>query len=72
MTAEDVARAADEAREHERDIAGDALDSYRAEEWLRTAEVEHQEWQRISSLMKQTGIETYDPEKDPEARKTDS
>jgi hypothetical protein len=72
MTTKDVARAADEAREHERDIAGDALDSYRAEEWLRTAEVEHQEWQRISSLMKQTGIETYDPEKDPEARKTDS
>ncbi|MGW8558152.1 hypothetical protein [Streptomyces tubercidicus] len=65
LTAEDVARAADEAQENERRIAGNALDSYQVEELLRAAEVEHREWQRISSLMNETGIETYDPEKDP-------
>ncbi len=72
LSADDVDRAADEAQEHERDIAGQALDSYRAEQRLRTAEVEHQEWRRISSLMAETGMGTYDPSKDPEGAQADS
>ncbi|MEU5241639.1 hypothetical protein ACH4UR_35610 [Streptomyces lydicus] len=71
MTAEDIAHASDEAQEHQRDVAGRALDSYRAEQWLRVAEVEHREWCRISALMTQTGMETYAPGSDPEATTTD-
>lgn len=71
LSADDVDRAADEAQEHERDIAGQALDSYRAEQWLRTAEVEHQEWRRISSLRVETGMGTYDPSQDPEGAEAD-
>jgi hypothetical protein len=66
MTAAGVAQAANAAQERQRDLAGQALDSYEAEEWLRGAEVEHAEWRRISALMRQTGLEAYDPEKDPE------
>ncbi|GAA1924308.1 hypothetical protein [Streptantibioticus ferralitis] len=71
LSADDVDRAADEAQEHERELAGQALDSYQAEEWLRTAEVEHHEWRRISSLMTETGMVTYDPSKDPQGAETD-
>ncbi|WP_438490793.1 hypothetical protein [Streptomyces sp. S186] len=71
LSADEVDRAADEAQEHQRDMAGQALDSYRAEQWLRTAEVEHQEWRRISSLMTETGMGAYDSSKDPEGAETD-
>ncbi|MFJ1845230.1 MULTISPECIES: hypothetical protein [unclassified Streptomyces] len=66
MTVQDVARAAEDAQEYQRDIAGQALDSYRAEEWLRTAEVEHQEWLRISALMTDKSMKTYAPQSDPQ------
>ncbi len=67
MTAQDITRAAADAEEHQRDVAGQALDSYRAEQWLRIAEVQHQEWRRISALMTDTTRKTYAPKSDPEA-----
>ncbi|WP_327228598.1 hypothetical protein OG301_38570 [Streptomyces platensis] len=67
MTAQDITRAAADAKEHQRDVAGQALDSYRAEQWLRIAEVQHQEWRRISALMADTTRKTYAPQSDPEA-----
>ncbi|QIK04777.1 hypothetical protein G7Z12_00520 [Streptomyces sp. ID38640] len=59
--------AAADAKEHQRDVAGQALDSYRAEQWLRIAEVQHQKWRRISALMTDTTRKTYTPKNDPEA-----
>ncbi|MFJ3950925.1 hypothetical protein ACIPXV_12880 [Streptomyces libani] len=67
MTAQDITRAAADAKEHQRDVAGQALDSYRAEQWLRIAEVQHQEWRRISALMTDTTRKTYALQNDPEA-----
>ncbi|UQA91485.1 hypothetical protein [Streptomyces halobius] len=72
MTVQDVTRAAQDAQEHQRDVAGQALDSYRAEQWLRIAEVQHQEWRRISALMTDTAMKTYAPQSDPEAVPPDS
>lgn len=64
--AAEVDRAAGAALEHRRAIAESALDSYRAEGWLRTAEVEYAEWQRIFTLLTETKAEVYDPADDPE------
>lgn len=67
MTASEVARAADDAQERERNIAEQHLDSYQAEERLRIAEAEHAEWRRISSFMTKRRMPTYDPEEDSDS-----
>lgn len=66
MTAEQVGKATDEARIHERDRSRvcETEDDIRA---LGIAVAEHTEWRRIGYVMEEEGLEVYDPEHDPTA-----
>ncbi|MEU0110629.1 hypothetical protein ABZ313_35435 [Streptomyces sp. NPDC006251] len=66
LTLGEVSAAADASQEKERDLAGRALDDYRAEECLRPAEVKHREWRRIEAVMRRRAMTRYLPEDDPE------
>lgn len=71
MTLAEVSAAAEESQEKERKLAGRALDNYRAEECLRSAEAEHAEWRRIEALMGQGAMTSYSPTDDPELSEAD-
>ncbi|MFF7644036.1 hypothetical protein [Streptomyces canus] len=71
MTLPEVSAAAEESQEKERNLAGRALDNYRAEECLRSAEVEHAEWRRIEAVMRQSAMTSYSPKDDPELSEAD-
>lgn len=71
MTLAEVSAAADESQDKERDLAGQALDDYRAEECLRPAEVKHREWRRIEAVMRRDARAVYVPEGDPDLVEAD-
>ncbi|WP_031511427.1 hypothetical protein [Streptomyces megasporus] len=65
-TAEQIEKATDEARIHERDRSRvcETEDDIRA---LGIAVAEHTEWRRLGYVMEEEGLEVYDPERDPTA-----
>ncbi|MFP8945314.1 hypothetical protein ACLIYM_28310 [Streptomyces fenghuangensis] len=66
MTAEQIEKATDEARLHERIRSRlcETEDDIRA---IGIAVAEHTEWRRIGYVMEEEGLAVYDPERDPTA-----
>lgn len=66
MTAEQIEKATDEARMHERIRSRlcETEDDVRA---IGIAVAEHTEWRRIGYVMEEEGLEVYEPERDPTA-----
>ncbi|GAA2448307.1 hypothetical protein [Streptomyces glaucus] len=66
MTLEQIEKATDEARLHERIRSRlcETEDDVRA---IGIAVAEHTEWRRIGYVMEEEGLEVYDPERDPTA-----
>lgn len=66
MTVEQIEKATDEARLHERIRSRlcETEDDVRA---IGIAVAEHTEWRRIGYVMEEEGLEVYDPERDPTA-----
>ncbi|MET9083644.1 hypothetical protein ABZX77_17410 [Streptomyces sp. NPDC004237] len=71
MSLPEVSAATEESQEKERNLAGRALDDYRAEEYLRSAEVKHAEWRRIEAVMRRSPMTSYSPTDDPELSEAD-
>jgi hypothetical protein len=71
MTLAEVTAAAEASQEHERTIAGRALDSYRAEACLPSAQAELGEWRRIEVVMRATAMSCYAPDDDPDLSEAD-
>ncbi|MFJ4190562.1 hypothetical protein [Kitasatospora sp. NPDC089509] len=67
MTGPQIDRAAHRALEQLRRLRDLALMD-RSFDWpARTAEVDHREWERIAGLVREEGLDAYDPRADPDA-----
>ncbi|MDH2412359.1 hypothetical protein ACG5V6_24265 [Streptomyces chitinivorans] len=66
MTVEQIEKATDEARIHER-IRSRLCETEDDVHALGIAVAEHTEWRRLGYVMEEEGLEVYDPERDPTA-----
>ncbi|MFG3229942.1 hypothetical protein ACGF07_34855 [Kitasatospora sp. NPDC048194] len=67
MTPPEIDQAAEKALEQVRHVQGLALEDPSFDWSVLTAEVDHREWLRIAGLVREAGLNAYDPRTDPDA-----